>query len=190
MSDLSNPILRLTITLATAIAAGRLVTVAGAVPGTGGAALGPVYTAAGKGESVAVTVLGVATAVAGDAIAGGTLVMAGGAGKVIPYAPDALRSAVVSGSAAGDVTVTDIAPGDQLISVLRLAASGRNVVSLTDEFSIKADETINNAGGTDTSGGDKLLVQWRPAATARPVGRALSAAAADGDAVALFVYPN
>lgn len=70
---------------------------------------------------------------------------------------------VVAGASAGDVTVTGINAGDELVSVLFYTGSGTDVtevVDLTSEFSITADDTINNATGTDTSGGD-LKVLWR-----------------------------
>lgn len=60
-----------------------------------------------------------------------------------------------SGAAAGDVTVTGIKPDDELVAVINLA----DAADLTDEFTITADDTINNAGGTSTAT-DNLLVTW------------------------------
>lgn len=54
---------------------------------------------------------------------------------------------IVAGAAAGDVTVTGIATTDVLKSVLDIAGT-----DLTSEFSITAADTINNAGGTSSSG--------------------------------------
>jgi len=70
--------------------------------------------------------------------------------------------AIVAGAAAGNVTVTGIGTNDELISVTHLVGSGTDVTDvddLTSEFSITAADTINNAGGTDTSG-NELRVRW------------------------------
>jgi hypothetical protein len=62
---------------------------------------------------------------------------------------------VVAGGAAGDITVTGITTSDRLVSVINLTDGA----DLTSEFSITAADTINNAGGTATTG-DDLLVVW------------------------------
>lgn len=64
-----------------------------------------------------------------------------------------IRWFVATGGAAGDITVTGINLGDKLSLVLNLT----DLVDLTSEFSITAANTINNAGGTATTG-DALLV--------------------------------
>lgn len=72
-------------------------------------------------------------------------------------------SAVISGGAAGDHTVTGIAVGDVLELVIQFVGGGTDVTDvadLTGEFTIDSADTINNDGGTATSG-DKLLVVWR-----------------------------
>lgn len=74
-----------------------------------------------------------------------------------------VRVAVVAGGAAGDLTVTGIAVGDTLISVLRFVGGGTDVTDVTDltgEFTISAADTINNAGGTATTG-SKLVVIYQ-----------------------------
>lgn len=68
----------------------------------------------------------------------------------------AMRRRVVAGAAAGNITVTGIAVGDHLQSVINLAAAGAD---LADEFTVTAANTINNAGGTNTTG-MTLLVEW------------------------------
>lgn len=70
-----------------------------------------------------------------------------------------LKTAVVSGAAAGNVTVTGIKAEDHLVSVLHENSSGVTVENLVDEFSITADDTINNTGGTSSASG-KLIVQY------------------------------
>lgn len=68
---------------------------------------------------------------------------------------------VVDGAAAGDVTVPGISGSSTLTLVLFFPGAGvvvTDVVDLTEEFSTSSGK-INNAAGTDTTGG-KLLVQW------------------------------
>lgn len=67
-----------------------------------------------------------------------------------------LAFAHVAGAAAGDLTVTGIKLGDKLICVMRIDAAGANLVS---EFTVKADNTINNTGGTSTAG-QTVMVIW------------------------------
>lgn len=75
-----------------------------------------------------------------------------------------IRSAVIAGSAAGNLTVTGIAVGDYLVGVIRLnrdaTAANIDLSAITSEFTISAANTINNAGGTNTTG-DALLVLWQ-----------------------------
>lgn len=68
----------------------------------------------------------------------------------------AIRTRTVAGGAAGNITVTGVKQGDILKSVQRVDAAGAN---LAGEFSITADNTINNTGGTNTTG-FTLLVIW------------------------------
>ena len=71
-----------------------------------------------------------------------------------------IKTAVVAGGAAGDITVTGISTDDTLFTVLRFAGAGTDVTDIADltvEFSITAENTINNTGGTSTTGG-KLLI--------------------------------
>lgn len=73
-----------------------------------------------------------------------------------------LGKAVVAGGAAGNFTMTGIATTDQLVLVLHLAGAGTavtDIADLTSEFTISAANTINNTGGTASSGG-KLLVLY------------------------------
>ena len=79
------------------------------------------------------------------------------------------RVALVSGAAAGDVTVTGIRENDKLIGVYHYVA-GTTLTDRTGEFIgkngkkgngaiIVSDDTINNAGGTSTNG-NQVLVLW------------------------------
>lgn len=63
------------------------------------------------------------------------------------------RLAVVAGAAAGDLTVTGIKVGDELINVINLTSGA----DLVDEFEITAADTINNAGGTSSAGAMVLI---------------------------------
>lgn len=67
------------------------------------------------------------------------------------------KTRVISGGVAGNLTVTGIAVGDTLVAVsgLSLTEGAPNTINpqnLTSEFSITAANTINNAGGTNTTG--------------------------------------
>lgn len=75
-------------------------------------------------------------------------------GAVVPGST--LKSRVVAGAAAGNLTVTGIKKGDTLIVVQRTDAAAASIVG---EFTVTADDTINNAGGTSTAGGI-VLVMW------------------------------
>lgn len=68
-----------------------------------------------------------------------------------------VRQVIVTGAAAGDVTVADVKVGDELVSVLNLT----DLTDVTSEFSIKENGKINNAGGTTTAT-KKVLVTWNP----------------------------
>lgn len=70
---------------------------------------------------------------------------------------DAVTQVSIAGGAAGDHTVTGIKPRDTLVSVLQIEDT--DVSDLTSEFSISADDTINNADGTATTG-DALIVTY------------------------------
>jgi hypothetical protein len=69
-----------------------------------------------------------------------------------------IKQALINGGAAGDLTVTGIEVGDELVSVLHYT-SGAALADLTSEFSISAADTINNTGGTATTG-DQLWITW------------------------------
>ena len=56
--------------------------------------------------------------------------------------------------------MTGIETGDSLVAVLQIDATdaSETYADLTAEFSISAANTINNAGGTDTTGSGLLVV--------------------------------
>lgn len=71
-----------------------------------------------------------------------------------------IKFAIITGGAAGAHTVTGIAVGDQLLSVIHLIGSGTALTGgedLTSEFTITAADTIDNTGGTASTNG-KLIV--------------------------------
>jgi hypothetical protein len=99
--------------------------------------------------------------------------MPGGAGDYrITHQWLSLKTAIVAGAAAGDHTVTGIRvgtqgksasnPGDQLIAVWEQDGTTGLLVDRTSEYTISADDTINNTGGT-TSVGDFLVVFYADA---------------------------
>lgn len=72
------------------------------------------------------------------------------------------KTAVIAGGSAGNRTVTGIQTTDELLCVLHFPGAGTAVTDLEDltsEFTITAANTINNTGGTASTGG-KLLVQY------------------------------
>jgi len=70
-----------------------------------------------------------------------------------------MGQAVISGGSAGNHTVTGIASGDELVYVYEQNGTSGIITDLTSEFSITGTNTINNNGGTSTSG-DKLVVLY------------------------------
>lgn len=95
----------------------------------------------------------------GMAWSAGTVVMFN-AGAFVPPSteypfPDRYMAKLVSGAAAGDVTLTGVRTVDELESVINLTDGD----DLTAEFSISAADTINNTGGTSTAT-KSLLVRW------------------------------
>lgn len=68
-----------------------------------------------------------------------------------------MGNVLVDGAVAGDVAVTDIKSGDQIISVIDMT----NLVDLTSEFSIVKDGVINNTGGTSTAAAKVQVTYWR-----------------------------
>ena len=88
---------------------------------------------------------------------------AGAAGAPGTPGSDAtVQGTLVAGGAAGNFTVAGIAVTDLLVLILYYAGAGvavTDVLDLTSEFTITGANTINNSGGTDTTGG-KLVVLW------------------------------
>ena len=71
-----------------------------------------------------------------------------------------LKSRTVAGAVAGNLTVTGINPGDELLLVQPVNVAAANIRS---EFTITAANTINNTGGT-SSATQVVLVMWLKAA--------------------------
>jgi len=71
-----------------------------------------------------------------------------------------IKATLIAGGAAGNHTVTGIKTADHLVAVLQVDATdaSETYADLTSEFSITADDTINNAGGTNTTGSGLLVV--------------------------------
>lgn len=70
---------------------------------------------------------------------------------------------IVAGGAAGDISVPSITQVvsvlDEVIEYVMTLGAVSDIVDLTDQFVISNDATINNAGGSNTTG-NKLLVRW------------------------------
>ena len=114
MSDKQTPILRETILLAGATAANRFVTAAGEAPIAGGAALGPTYLAGEANERVAVTALGISSAVAGAAFSRGDEleVMADGRVRKRRAGDTVVAVALEAASAADDTVAVHVIPNE------------------------------------------------------------------------------
>jgi len=74
---------------------------------------------------------------------------------------EGLKVALIDGAAAGDHTVTGIKLGAQLVTVLHIIskASIATMAEQTSEYTVTADNTINNAAGT-SSASNQLLVMY------------------------------
>lgn len=161
----------------------RFVGYDGAVCAAGAKALGVCNADTAIGQQAPVGAVGIALVEAGGVIARAAEVAAGAGGKAVTGA--GTKTATIDGGAAGNHTVTGILTTDRLVSVLRADVSAGNVVNLIDitsEFTISAADTINNTGGTDTTG-DRLVVIYERQGN----GRALDAAAADGDVIRVLL---
>ena len=78
------------------------------------------------------------------------------------WRPASLTQTVIVGGVPGPLTVTGISVGDVLLAVTQYVGAGvavTDVADLTSEFTVTAADTIDNTGGTDTTG-DKLQVWW------------------------------
>lgn len=76
--------------------------------------------------------------------------------RFLDHSGERTEVALVAGGAAGAFTVSGIATVDRLITVQWLVSNGAHT-DLTSEFSITAADTIDNTGGSDTTG-HQLLV--------------------------------
>ncbi len=114
-------------------------------------------------DQIDVVVEGIATVEYGGSVTRGNKLTADANGKAIA-ATERSYQVTIAGGAAGAHTVTGILTTDTLISVQRLdldaTAANIDLDDLTSEFSITAANTIDNTGGSATTG-DKLLVTYQ-----------------------------
>lgn len=68
---------------------------------------------------------------------------------------------VAAANQPGDHPVNGISAEDELVSVIQQIAATGVTVDLTSEFTVTADDTINNTGGTDVDDADLLEVTYR-----------------------------
>ncbi|MGZ8245836.1 capsid cement protein [Methylomagnum sp.] len=192
------PLLPLTMTASGAVTAMRWVDGTGARADATDLLRGVARTDAAAGEAFPVDLLGVVRVEAGAAVSALARVGSDSVGRAVAVTPGKLKSAVIAGGSAGNLTVTGLAATDELIAVTRFdvatdtgtSASGNKVqavADLTSEFTISAANTINNTDGTDTTG-DTLSVLYRQV---KPIGGiALSAAGAAGQFVDVLLIPQ
>lgn len=73
-----------------------------------------------------------------------------------------LKFAKIAGGAAGALTVTGIATADHLVAVMQLdrdaTAANIDIMDLTSEFTITGANTIDNTGGTNTTGNSLAIL--------------------------------
>lgn len=89
-----------------------------------------------------------------------------------PLGPNSpgLKFKFVAGAAAGNITVTGVKPGMRLVAVIFFGLTEgvpntfSGIADLTSEFSITANDTINNAGGTSSAAKLGLVVWEQPSA--------------------------
>jgi hypothetical protein len=78
-----------------------------------------------------------------------------------------LESRSVAGAAAGNLTVPGVKVGDRLLYVQPTGVASANLAS---QFTITADDTINNTGGTSTLG-QFVIVTWEQLGGGRAFGQ-------------------
>lgn len=120
--------------------------------------------AAALDERIDVTKSGVAELEFGAAVVRGEPVTSDANGRGVKATPAASVQTSVAGGAAGAHTVTGIATTDTLVSVIHIDATDASeaVADVTAEFSISAADTIDNTGGTNTTGGFLLVTYQNP----------------------------
>lgn len=142
--------------------------------------------AAATDDTVDVILAGIAEMEYGGTIARNDRLTADADGKAVKVTDSGTKMALITGGAAGDHTVTGILAGDELLAVVESATSTAVLTDRSAEFSVGADDTINNDGGTATTD-DTLVVLWRtPAAS---VGIALEAGVS-GDIRGALLAPS
>lgn len=125
----------------------------------------------------------------GGTVTRGQALTSDSTGRAVAAIPAALAQTLIAGGAAGNHTVTGIATTDTLVSVLRLDATDASEAYADDtaEYTISAANTINNTGGTASSGCG-LLVTYRKPPT-RVIGYA-EVSAVVGDIGWMIVEPS
>ena len=110
--DTQMPALRATVQLTAAVDENIFVDVGGSLPAAGGHAYGPANTAGAAGDPVAVTPLGIATAVAAAAVAKGAALEVTAAGKVQAKSGSnvVVARAMTAAAAAGDKLAVFLIP--------------------------------------------------------------------------------
>jgi len=73
-----------------------------------------------------------------------------------------VQKVIINGGAAGLHSVAGILLNDRLVCVWEQNGTSGLLTDLTSEFTINADGSIDNTGGTSTAG-DTLLVEWQTA---------------------------
>ena len=199
MSRQSLPILTLPMTASGSVAGNRFVTPLGAQAAANSPVLGVSRNAALDTVPFPLDVLGTTIVETGGQIASGDWLAPDSQGRAVTASDgSSFKTAIITGGAAGNHTLTGIAVGDKLVSVIQLdvaadtgtSATGnkiQNAIDLTAEFSVTAANTINTGSGTSTSGDLLLVVYGHP----QPLGGvALQAASGAGKFVEMLLLQN
>jgi hypothetical protein len=190
MSRQKISLLALAIAATGAITAHRFLLPAGTVSAAAGDAIGVAAHDGVSGDLINTDVIGTTIIETGGTFGVGALLQSDATGRAILATATRTKTATVAGGAAGDITVTGIGATDRIVSVTVLdrdaTAANINLATLTSEFTVTAANTINNAGGTATTG-NALLVVWE---AANPVkAKALQASTGAGQFVEALLMP-
>lgn len=115
-------------------------------------------------ERIDVEKMGIVLLEYGGTVVRGDPVTSDASGRGVKATPAASVQTSIAGGAAGAHALTGIATTDTLVSVIHVDATDASeaVTDLTAEFSISAADTIDNTGGTNTTGGFLLLTYRHP----------------------------
>lgn len=152
-------------------------------------AISEALTGIADGERVDCIMAGLADVEYGGTVTRGQPLTADVDGKAVAASRAVIEQTIIAGGSAGAHTVTGIETTDDLLAVIEIDGTdaSETYADLTSEFSISADDEIDNTGGTDTTGSG-LVVLYRKAGT-RIIGFA-TLSGVDGDIGKALIAPG